>query len=516
MKKASQQVIMWCFCLLTISCGQQPAIFLPEYPTIDLVIINGKVLDGLGNAEVPADIVIVDDEIVFIGKTTFDEHDTKTRIKTLIDAKNRVVTPGFIDLHTHGSPLKTPKFENFLAMGITTISLGQDGDSPEFIKLQDWLSQVESKGISLNLAMFVGHGTLRRLSGINRTVVPTDKNLHRMLSILDNTLKYTFGLSTGLEYNPGLNAQPDEMKALAQVVGKNNRLIMSHVRNEDDDKLKASLQELFVQGQYARVHVSHIKSVYGKGSKRAEEILALLDDARKSGIEVSADIYPYNASYAGISLLFPIWAKTTEQFNIALVERRAELETFLRNKIQKRNGPEATLLGTAPYTGKTLAQLSQEMKIPYEQVLIKIGPKGAAGAYFIMDDALQSRLIIDPTISISSDGRLEGFHPRGHGAFAKIIDEYVNKRGVLSLPEAIRKMTSQSAKILGLTDRGVLQVGKKADILIFDPAKIKATASYPKPHQLAEGFDVVIVNGKVARYDNLMTDKLWGRVLKPN
>lgn len=515
MKKISQQVIQWCFCLLIISCSQQVTPFLPEYPNIDIVITNGKVFDGLGNAALSADIVIVDDKIVFIGKTTFNKHDIKTRIKTLIDAQDRVVTPGFIDLHAHGYPLKTPKFENFLAMGVTTICLGQDGDSPEFVKLQDWLTTVTNNGIALNLAMFVGHGTLRKLSGINRTALPTDKHLQRMLSILDDTLKYTFGLSTGLEYNPGLNAHPDEMKALAQVVGKNNRMIMSHVRNEDDDKLKASLQELFVQGQYARVHVSHLKSVYGKDAKRAEEILALLDEARKSGIEVSADIYPYNASYAGISLLFPVWAKTTKEFEIALVERRAELETFLRHKIEKRNGPEATLFGTEPYTGKTLAQLSQEMKIPFEQVLIKIGPKGAAGAYFIMNDELQSRLIIDPTTSISSDGRIEAFHPRGHGAFAKIIDEYVNKRGVLSLPEAIRKMTSQSAKILGLADRGVLQVGKKADILIFDPAKIKATATYINPHQLAKGFDIVIVNGNIAIHDNLMTEKLWGKVLKP-
>ena len=516
MNKILQLVIIFGVCLLNIACQQTSTKFLPEFPFIDLMITNGKILDGLGNKAISADILIVDDKIVFIGKTILNKDQINTRVKTTIDAKGRVVTPGFIDLHTHGSPLKTPKFENFLAMGITTITLGQDGDSPEFLNLQDWLLKIENNGISLNIAMFIGHGTLRTLSGINRTTVPTKNDLHRMLAILDENLKYTFGMSTGLEYNPGLNAQADEMKALAQVVGKNNRLIMSHIRNEDDDKLEASFQELFVQGQYTRIHVSHLKSVYGQGIQRAVEILALLDDARESGIEVSADIYPYNASYAGISLLFPVWAKTTKQFNIALVERRAELEMFLRNKIKKRNGPDATLFGTPPYTGKTLAQLSEEMKIPYEQVLIKLGPKGAAGAYFIMNDELQTRMIIDPAVSISSDGRLEGFHPRGHGAFAKIIDEYVNKRGVLSLPEAIRKMTSQSAKILGLNDRGLLKVGKKADILIFDPKRIKAMASYPSPHHLAEGFDVVIVNGKIARQDNLMANTLWGKVLKPN
>ena len=515
MSKTLQLVIACIFALLSLSCQQSTVPFLPKFPEIDLLIINGKVLDGLGNKAISADLVIVEGKIVFIGKSKFNQDDLAKRVKIIIDAKKRIVAPGFIDLHAHGSPLKTPAFENFLAMGITTISLGQDGESPELINLNSWLTKVKEKGISVNLAMFVGHGTLRTLTGINRTVQPSTEELQRMLDLLDKTLKYTFGLSTGLEYNPGLNAQLDEMNALAKVVGSNNRLIMSHLRNEDDDQLEASIEELLKQGQYAKVHVSHLKSVYGKGVNRAEEILKLLSDAKNSGINVSADIYPYNASYAGISLLFPVWAKTTEQFNIAKIERKTELETFLRNKIMKRNGPEATLLGTPPYTGKTLAQLSQTLEIPFEQVLMKIGPKGAAGAYFIMDDELQTRMIIDPTVSISSDGRLEGHHPRGHGAFAKIIDEYVNKRKVLSLPMAIQKMTSQSAKILGIADRGVLQVGKKADIVIFEPKNVKAKANYSQPHQLAQGFDIVIVNGEIARHKGKISPEFWGQVLKP-
>ncbi|PCJ48687.1 MAG: N-acyl-D-amino acid deacylase [Gammaproteobacteria bacterium] len=490
--------------------------FLSEYSEIDLVITNGRLLDGLGNKAVFADLVIVDDEIVYVGKTSFDAKDFKQRIKRQLDAKQRIIAPGFIDLHTHGNPLKTPVFENFLAMGITTITLGQDGSSPEVVDLSNWLAKVEDQGISLNLAMFVGHGTLRSQTGINRTTMPSAGDLEKMLKLLDGTLKYTFGMSTGLEYNPGLNALEDEMIALAKVVGTNKRLIMSHLRNEDDDKIQVSLEELLKQGLHAKIHVSHLKSVYGKGEKSAEKILQILANARKQNIDVSADIYPYNASYAGISLLFPVWAKTTEQFNVALIERRAELESFLRNKIIKRNGPEATLLGTPPYTGKTLADISTELKIPFEQVLIKIGPKGASGAYFIMDDALQTRLLLDPQVSISSDGRQEGFHPRGHGAFAKIIEEYVIKREVLSLEEAVRKMTSQSANILGISDRGVLQKGYKADLVIFDPVKIKAAASYSKPHQLAQGFDVVIINGKIAREDQKLTEGLFGKVLKPS
>jgi len=516
MTQILRMLLLGLFSLTMVACEYKQKPFLPEFAHIDLLIKQGQVLDGLGNEAILADLVVVGDKIVFIGNTLFNADDLKNRVKVTIDAKNRIVAPGFIDLHAHGSPLQTPAFENFVAMGITTTTLGQDGESPKIQKLSDWLAEIENNGIALNLAMFVGHGTLRELSGINQTKVPSPDDLSKMLQLLDETLKYTFGMSTGLEYNPGLYAQEAELAALAKVVGDNNRLIMRHMRNEDSEQLAASIQELVLQGQYAKIHIAHIKSVYGKGAAEAEQILQILNDVRNSGVEISADIYPYNASFAGISLLFPIWAKTTEQFELALVERRAELEDFLRKKISKRNGPEATLLGTPPHTGKTLADLAKEMNMPFEQVLIELGPKGASGAYFIMDDALQSRLLIDPQISISSDGRLEGFHPRGHGAFAKIIEQYVNQRKVLSLSEAVRKMTSQAAHILGISDRGILQVGKKADILIFNPEKIKAPASYPKPHQLAQGFDTVIVNGKIARHQGQMADGYFGKVLKPN
>ncbi len=499
-----------------MSCQQEHAVFLENYPKIDLLITNGQVIDGLGNEAILADIAIVGDEIVFLGKSEFSPDELTNRVKLVIDAKNQTITPGFIDLHSHGDPLATPDFENFLAMGVTTISLGQDGSSPNVPKLSDWLAKVEDQGIGVNLAMFVGHGTLRTVSGIGRNSAPSADALTQLSELLNNTLKYTFGMSTGLEYNPGLNADEDELLILADVVGINNRILMSHMRNEDNTALAESIRELVNQGRFTKVHVSHIKSVYGHGVADAEEILDILAEARKNGIQISADIYPYNASYAGLALLFPVWAKTPEQFEDAMINRKDELELYLKNKIEKRNGPSATLIGTAPYTGKTLAELSEQFKLTPEQVLLKLGPSGYSGAYFIMDDELQSRLLIDPNISISSDGSYTGFHPRGHGTFAKIIERFVQQRKVLTLTEAVRKMTSQSAKILGINDRGEIKVGNKADILIFDPEKVKAKATYPEPHQLAEGFDVVIINGKIARRDGKISPKFSGLVLKPN
>ena len=504
------------FALLSISCQQSSKMFLEGYENIDLLITNGMLLDGLGNPAILSDLVIVDDEIVFIGESKFTKEDLDNRVNHHIDAKHQFISPGFIDLHSHGDPLTTPRFENFLAMGVTTITLGQDGDSPKVEQLSHWLEAVEEKGIGVNLAMFVGHGTLRELSNINQAVVPKEKALNNMLQRLDETLKYTFGVSMGLEYNPGLYAEQDELTAIAKIVGKNKRIIMSHMRNEDNDQLEKSIEELLIQGQFSKIHISHIKSVYGKGVKEAEDILLILQEARESGINITADIYPYNASYAGISLLFPVWAKTTNQFEQAIKIRKEELVTFLRNKIIKRNGPEATLFGTPPYTGKTLADLAEDFNLPFEQVLIKLGPKGASAAYFIMDDELQSRLLVDEDIAISSDGSPTGFHPRGHGTFAKIIEKYVKDKKLLRLPDAIKKMTSQSANILGITNRGVLKVGKKADVIIFDLDKVTATASYSKPHLLAEGFTTVIINGKVARSDKEMVDFNYGKVLKPD
>lgn len=503
--------------LLLCACTKVPQPFLEEYASIDLLIENGQVLDGLGGDARDADVVVVDNKIVFVGDAQFSDDDMKSRVVRRIDASGRIVSPGFIDLHAHGDPLETPGFENFLAMGATTITLGQDGSSPAVADLSAWLDEVADNGIGPNLAMFVGHGTLRSASGIGRAEVPDPADLERMLDTLDTALESTFGMSTGLEYSPGLYAQRDELLALARVVGGNGRMIMSHVRNEDDDQIENSIAELLDQGQYARVHVSHLKSVFGKGVERADEILGILANARETGVNVTADVYPYSASYTGIDIVFPAWAKTVEQFETAKVERREELAEFLRNRVNRRNGPEATLLGTPPYTGKTLADLAHELEMPFEDVLIDvIGPDGASGAYFVMNDSLQTQLLTDPVVGVCSDGSPTGFHPRGHGTFARIIEKHVVQDKVLSLPEAVRKMTSFAAEILGLQDRGVVREGMLADLLVFDPAQVHENATYPEPHQLASGFDVVIVNGKVAFENGHRSDELFGNVLRPS
>lgn len=323
-------------------------------------------------------------------------------------------------------------------------------------------------------------------------------------------------MSTGLEYTPGTFAMDKELLPLAQVVGKNNGLIMSHIRNEDDNQIESSIRELLRQGQYCNVQVSHMKSVYGKGKARAKELLGLLN-TKNNGLTITADVYPYTASYTGIGIVFPKWAKAPNDYKKVVKNRRAELLAFLKQKIIDRNGPSATLFGTAPYAGKTLAEVSEEQGLSYEQVLLGIGPNRVSGAYFIMDDALQEEIIAHPKVMICSDGSPTMRHPRGYGSFPKIIEEYVLKRKRLTLEEAIRKMTAFPAQTIGIQKRGLLKAGYYADLLIFKPEKVKANATYESPHQLATGIDYVFVNGKVVIEKNLFSEHLpkkIGNILK--
>lgn len=480
----------------------------------DLFIKNATVFDGSGGESYSAHVLIQGDKIFTIEK----DLDQDFTAKEVIDAAGLVLSPGFIDTHSHGDPLETPGFENFLAMGVTTITLGQDGYSPNEKDLKTWFQKVESIKPATNIAMFAGHNTLRQLSGVNYDTLPNENGLLAMEELLANAFNAgIFGMTTGLEYNPGNFSKKAELQRMAKIVGDNNGLMMSHMRNEDDIEVESSIRELLAQGEYCPVHVSHIKSVYGKGEKRAEEILKLLDSARTSGIKVTADIYPYSASYTGIAIVFPEWAKKPNDFEEVVRNRRGELQEFLRNKIAQRNGPEATLIGSGKYKGKNLKEISEVLNKPFEDVLIDdIGPYGAGGAYFIMDEVLQERLVQNEFVVICSDGSPSMRHPRGYGSFPKVIETYVLQKQLFSLEEAIHKMTGFSAEIIGIQDRGLIKEGFKADILIFNPEEIKETATYEKPHQLTKGFKYVLVNGKLAKQEEDFSEERNGKMLRKN
>jgi len=508
---------LYLFSLLALSgfsCQQGPASEKSAPVTYDLLLQKATVVDGKGSTAYVAHVLVSGDSIALIDRDTSATY----AAKRTINAHGLYLTPGFIDPHAHGDPLQTPEFTNFISMGVTTICLGQDGFSPEQEDLKVWMNAVEEKKPAVNIALFAGHNTLRMLSGIQYDSIPSTEKMTAMGKLLTNALDAgCYGLTTGLEYNPGFRADSAELNSLARIVGAKNGLLMSHMRNEDDAYVEASIKELLAQGKYCPVHVSHIKVVYGKGENRAKEILQLLDSARQQGIRVTADLYPYTASYTSIEILFPDWAKKPNDYQQVLKTRRTELANYLKNKITQRNGPEATLLGSGPYKGKTLKQVAAEMKKPSELVLMEdIGPYGADGAYFIMNEALQETLLADPHIMVCTDGSPTMRHPRGYGAFARILETYVNKKNLLPLEEAIRKMTSLPAQTIGLLDRGLIQPGYKADLLLFNLQEVKENATYENPHQPASGLRYVLVNGQVVKENEQIGAVRAGKVLKKN
>lgn len=480
--------------------------------TYDFLILNASVIDGTGAAPFVAHIGVKGDEIALIDKDLNNAH----KAKRIIDAQGLTLTPGFIDAHAHGEPKETPAFENFLSMGVTTISLGQDGFSPEMEDVRVWMDEVDAVKPGVNIIMFAGHNTLRMLSGTKYEPVPTEENFWAMEKLLADAMEAgCFGLTTGLEYNPGYYAESAELERLAKAVGLHGGLIMSHMRSEHNDYIETALDELLAQGKYCPVQVSHIKVVYGKGKKRGEEIVQKLQQARAQGVKVTADFYPYTASYTSIEILFPEWAKEPFNYKEVVEKQGDELKEFLKYKIEQRNGPEATLIGTGPFKGKTLGQIAAELNKPFEEVLMNdIGPYGAFGAYFIMDEDLQQTLLADPFTMLCTDGSPYMNHPRSFGAFAKMIDTFVLDRKVFPLEEGVRKMTGLTAETIGIGDRGFIRESYKADILIFNPEKIKANATYENPTQLASGFEYMLLNGKLIKDGERLSEERAGKVLK--
>jgi N-acyl-D-aspartate/D-glutamate deacylase len=477
----------------------QNSSFPPPLGPYDYAIVGGIVIDGTGSPGFRADLLIKDGQIQFIGTV-----DTSSLLDAeIIDATDKVICPGFIDAHAHGDP-RQDDFENFVAMGVTTILLGQDGESLvngiEYPTASSFFTQIKSIPKLVNMAFLAGHGSIRKKASLAVESNLDISNIAKLETILEENLREgCYGISTGLEYLPGSLAGQNELVALAKVVGKNNKLMMSHLRSEDDDHMNNSLFELISLGTYCKIHVSHIKVVYGKDSARAVEIIRNLEGVRRSGIKISADVYPYMASYTGIGIVFPSWAKSKHDFDLAKIHRREELEAFLKQKIMSRNGPEATLFASRPFVGMTLAEVSKESGKDFVEILMTLGPQGASGAYFVMNEGLQECFILDRSIAIASDGGPTLRHPRSYGTFAKLISKYVVQEKKLSLELAVQKASAIPAKLIGLSERGEIRKGYHADLLIFDPGLIKDLATFSNPFSLAKGFDTVMIDGKIVR-----------------
>ncbi len=477
---------------------------------VDLIIHDALIYDGSGEAPYKGNIAVNDGIIVAVGGT--DGYFSSQ----VLDAEGYSLTPGFIDPHSHGNPFETPDFQNFLAQGITTICLGQDGSGPSKTDFQDWFDGADTLGLGVNVSTLIGHGTIRRLSGVADNQEPTLNQLLTMRELLAEGINLgAYGMSTGLEYIPGFYAKENELEALAETVGEKGGIIMSHMRNEDDYAVEESLRELIRQGKYTRVQASHLKAVYGKGKERADELLEIIDSARNAGIDIYADVYPYTASHTGIGIVFPEWAKAPFDYDSIRSLKRDDLREYLIERISYRNGPSATLFGTSPWSGQTLEQVADSLGRHYADVLIDdIGPRGASAAYFVMDEELQQRLLQYDYSMLCTDGSPTMRHPRGYGSFPKFIREFVLRDSLFPMESAIEKMSALPAKSIGIQDRGMIQEGLRADILVFKPEEMMDMATFQNPYQLSQGVSWIIMNGEMVKSPEGFTGKRKGILLR--
>ncbi len=470
-----------------------------------LLIRNGRLVDGTGGPSRASDVRIEGDVIVEVSLSL-----TPRGGERVIDAAGRIVAPGFIDMHSHadGGLDQSPDAATQLRQGITTALVGQDGGSE--MPVADLTERVGRIRPAINLATSVGHGTVRRLAmGEDFKRAATPAEIETMKALVERGMKDgAVGLSSGLEYDPGFYATTDELTALATVIKPYGGIYSSHVRDEENEYL-AAWKEAIDVGRRAgvAVEISHMKLASKPVWGRANEGLALLDAARREGLTVMGDWYPYPYWQSAMYVLIPDRDfENVEKWRVGLDEIGGAGNVRITNY---RADPS--------WNGKTLAELAAAENTDAPSLIVRMvkadGPAiGIIGTS--MDEADMKAILAHPQVLICSDGQLSGRHPRGYGAFPRVLARYVREQQVLTLEEAVAKMTSRSAAMLGLVDRGVVAAGKKADVVIFDAATIADRGTPQEPAQAPVGVDTVIVNGQVVLDRGETTSARPGRALR--
>ncbi|HSG87663.1 MAG TPA: D-aminoacylase [Pseudomonadales bacterium] len=469
-------------------------------------LIRGALLvDGTGAPAVRADVRIEGDRIAAIGALA------PRAGETLVDAQGLVLAPGFVDTHSHHGSDADRDVIAAISQGITTIVVGQDGGS--VFPLEDFFADRVADPRAVNVASYTGHGTLReRVMGDGYERQATDAEVARMAALLEADMAAgSLGLATGLEYDPGIYSAQSEVIALARAARRWGGRYISHMRSEDR-QLEAAIEELIEIGRAADipVQISHMKLARRGLWGQAPRLLARLDAARAEGVDVTADIYPYEYWGSSMTVLFP--------------ERNFDDPEAARYALTELVAPEEMILGTfdaePAYAGLTLAEVAAfREEDPVDTYMALIAMARAADA----DESIVARsmtsedieaILAWPHSNVCSDGAGEGAHPRGFGAFPKVLATHVRERGVLGLEEAIRKMTWLSAQHVGLADRGLVAVGAPADLVLFDAARVADRATFDAPHRRAVGIDGVWVNGERVLVDGEATGARPGRVLR--
>lgn len=509
-----QRVFFQCFaCLVLALIPLSPHARAQRY---DLLISNARVMDGMGNPWVRADVAISGDRIAAVGK--LDGEFART-----IDARDHVLAPGFIDVHSHaGETLANETLRPALPMiaqGVTTLVVNPDGGGPVDLVAERARFE-EGGGVGVNVALLIGHGSVRRaVMGTDRRA-PTAEEAAKMAQLVRRAMdEGAFGLSSGLFYVPGRFATTEEVIALAKIAAERGGVYTSHVRDEGDygAGVVASVDEVIRIADEAHVRgiVTHMKALGPDNWGKSATMLQHIDTARARGIEVFADQYPYEASSTTLqAALLPDLDKTDP-------EKRASLAA---ENLRRRGGPESIVIAFCrsdrTLEGKRLTEIAQARGVtPLAAALDIIGKGGASIVSFNMAEPDIEAIMREPYTMASSDGGLTAMgagvpHPRNNGSFARRLAVYVRERHVVSLEFAIRSMTSLPALVFRMKDRGVIREGAAADLVIFDPAKIRDLATYQNPHQLATGVSYVLVNGQLAMVDGKMTGAKAGRVLQ--
>lgn len=483
-----------------------------QEPTCDILITNGKIIDGTGNSWYYGNIAITNGRISAIGR------DVKANAKKTIDAKGLIVAPGFIDVHTHleGDEAKDPNATSFILDGVTTCVTGNCGASN--VNIAKYLRWIDSLKLSINVATLIGHNDVRKsvMGRANRDASADE--LKGMEAIVDKAMREgAVGMSTGLIYIPGTYTKTPEIVALAKVASKYNGVYASHMRDEGDSVTQA-IEEALTIGREANipVEISHFKLSGQQNWGRSKETVAMIEAARKDGIEVTIDQYPYTASSTSISTLIPDEILADGQDSIRARLQRPETKKYVIEsmlaRLKKRKLKHfsyAVVAYYAPdttYNGKSIEAINlmkgRKHKAKYEaETVVDIMINGGASAVFHgMGEEDVQRIMKYPFNMFASDASIRIMnagmpHPRGYGTNARVLSKYVREEKVLSLEEAIRRMTSLPAQKFQLKDRGLLREGYAADIVIFDEKEVKDVSTFDKPHAYSKGFHYVIVNG---------------------
>ena len=495
----------------------------------DIVIRNARVIEGSGNPWFRADVAVKDGRLAAVGYLR------NTPAARTIDARERIVAPGFIDVHVHieGNVERNPRADNFLLDGVTTVITGNCGGSE--LNLAQWFDKIGKLGLGVNVASLVGHNTVRRevMGTANRLATPEE--IKRMQSLVDRAMRDgAVGFSTGLEYIPGTFSDTAEVVALAKAASAHGGVYTSHMRNEGIHELEAIAEAVNV-GKEARmpVEISHLKidrrSVWGA----SDQSLALIEKSRREGVEVVADQYPYDRASTSLAIRLPSWALADGKIKERLAdpETRRKIAGAMKQNLEEMGEPDysfATVARFTPepaYEGKTITEITAMKGRPrgvdgeIETIFEMMNAGGAAMNYRLMGEADIERIMRYPYTAVASDGGVTQMgsgnpHPRSYGTNARVLSEYVRARGVLTLPDAIRRMTSLPAQTFRLRDRGLVREGMAADLVIFDPARVEDKATFAKPHQYSQGFDFVLVNGKIAVDEGQMTNTRGGSVVR--